>query len=50
MNSLVKNLWGFVKERQKYLLIPIIVTLLVVGGLIIFVQSSAIAPVIYTLF
>ncbi|MBE9056842.1 MULTISPECIES: DUF5989 family protein [Sphaerospermopsis] len=46
----VKDLWGFVQQRQNYLLVPVIVTLLLVSALIAFAQSSAIAPFIYTLF
>ncbi|MDZ8239473.1 MAG: DUF5989 family protein [Nostoc sp. ChiQUE01a] len=45
-----QDLWGFIKQRQNYLLVPIIVTLLLVSALIAFAQSSAIAPFIYTLF
>ncbi len=48
--DLIKDLWGFIKERQKYLLIPLIVTLLLVGTLIVFVQTSVFAPFLYTLF
>lgn len=46
----LKDLWGFLKERQKYWLIPLIVTLVLLGALIVFTQASAIAPFIYTLF
>ncbi|MCV3217368.1 DUF5989 family protein [Plectonema radiosum NIES-515] len=46
----LKDLGGFVKERQNYLLIPLIITLVSLGALIVFAQSSAIAPFIYTLF
>jgi hypothetical protein len=44
------DLWGFLKHRKKYWLLPIIVTLLLFGSLIIFASGSAIAPFIYTLF
>jgi|TARA_B110000263_G_scaffold98221_1_gene85799 hypothetical protein len=40
----------FVKERKKYWLLPILITLVLFGGLIILSQGSAIAPFIYTLF
>jgi len=44
------DLIGFLKERQKYWLLPIILTLLLLGGLIVFTSGSAIAPFIYTIF
>jgi hypothetical protein len=40
----------FVKERKKYWLLPILIILVLFGGLIILSQGSAIAPFIYTLF
>ncbi len=45
-----KELWGFMKERKKFWLLPIIVTLLLFGALIVLTSGSAIAPFIYTLF
>ncbi len=50
MLDLLKDLWGFMKERKKFWLIPIIFVLLLLGVLVVFVQGSAIAPFIYTLF
>lgn len=41
---------GFMKERKKFWLIPIILTLLLFGILIIATSGTAIAPFIYTLF
>jgi len=38
------------KERKKFWLAPIIVVLLLLGGLVVLSQGSAIAPFIYTLF
>ena len=46
----LRDLWGFLKERKKYWLLPIILTLLLFGGLIILTSGSAIAPFIYTIF
>jgi hypothetical protein len=46
----LKDLWGFMKERKKFWLLPIILSLLLFGGLIVFTSGSAIAPFIYTLF
>ncbi len=50
MLDLVKDLWGFMKERKKFWLAPIIFVMLILGGLIVLTQGSAIAPFIYTLF
>lgn len=44
------DLWGFMKERKKWWLFPIIVVLLFIGALIVMSSGSAVAPFIYTLF
>jgi hypothetical protein len=46
----LKDLWGFLRERKKFWLLPIIITLLLFGALIILSSGSAVAPFIYTLF
>jgi hypothetical protein len=46
----LKDVWGFLKVRKKFWLLPAIVTLLLVGALVFFAGGSAIAPFIYTLF
>ena len=46
----IKDIWGFLKVRKKYWLLPIIITLLLFGVLIVLTSGSAIAPFIYTLF
>ncbi len=46
----LKDLWGFMKARKKFWLLPIILTLLLFGVLIVLTSGSAIAPFIYTLF
>jgi hypothetical protein len=48
--ELFKDLWLFLKERKKFWLVPIIVILLLLGVLIVFGGSSAVAPFIYTIF
>jgi hypothetical protein len=48
--SIFKELWGFMKVRKKFWLAPIIIVLLLLGLLIIFTESSAVAPFIYALF
>jgi hypothetical protein len=46
----VIELWRFMRVRKKFWLLPILVMMLVFGGLIILVKGSAVAPFIYTLF
>ncbi|MFH0732496.1 MAG: DUF5989 family protein [Candidatus Omnitrophota bacterium] len=48
--SILKELWDFLKVRKRWWLAPIVVMLLLLGLLIIFTESSAVAPFIYTLF
>lgn len=48
--SIIKEFWGFLKVRKRWWLIPIIIFLLLLGALIIFTESTAVAPFIYTLF
>lgn len=50
MLDLIKDLWGFMKARKKFWLAPIIILMLLLGGLIVLTQGSAVAPFIYTLF
>jgi len=50
MIDFLQDLWGFMKERKKFWLAPIIIIMVVLGGLIIAAQGSAVAPFIYTLF
>ena len=46
----VLELWAFMKERKKFWLLPIVLILVLFGGLIVLTQGSAVAPFIYTLF
>jgi hypothetical protein len=48
--SILIELWQFMRARKKYWLAPVIVAVLIFGGLIVLAQGSAIAPFIYTLF
>lgn len=50
MWDIVKDLWAFMKERRKFWLAPIIIVLVMLGALVVFVQGTAVAPFIYTLF
>ncbi|MCG8330521.1 MAG: DUF5989 family protein [Chitinophagales bacterium] len=49
MESL-KDLWHFMLERKKYWLMPVVIVLVLIGVLLVFGGSSAVAPFIYTLF
>ena len=48
--GIIKEFWGFLMERKKWWLLPIIIILALLGLLIIFTEGSAVAPFIYTLF
>ncbi len=42
--------WRFLQVRKKFWLLPMLIMLVLFGGLIVLAQGSAIAPFIYTLF
>jgi len=42
--------WRYMKARKKFWLVPVLVVLVVFGGLIVLAKGSAIAPFIYTIF
>jgi hypothetical protein len=48
--SFLKEFCEFLKVRKKYWLLPIVIVLVLFGGLIILSQGSAVAPFIYTIF
>ena len=48
--GLMSELWGFMKERKKFWLLPILIVLFAIGALLVFAQGSALAPFIYTIF
>tara|TARA_B100000787_G_scaffold168090_1_gene156171 strand:- start:1381 stop:1530 length:150 start_codon:yes stop_codon:yes gene_type:complete len=48
--SFLKEFWEFLNVRKKYWLVPILIVLVLFGGLIVLSQGSAIAPFIYTIF
>jgi hypothetical protein len=50
MASLFREFWAFLRVRKKWWLLPIIVVMVLVGGLLVFAQGSALAPFIYTIF
>lgn len=46
----LKDLWGFLRERKKFWLLPAIIVLVLVGTIVVIGGSTAIAPFIYTVF
>ena len=48
--SFLNEFWEFLCERKKCWLLPIVIVLLLMGGLIVLTQGSAVAPFVYTLF
>lgn len=50
MLELIKDLWGFMRERKKFWLAPILVVVVLLGAVVVFAHGSAIAPFIYTVF
>jgi hypothetical protein len=48
--SLVGEFWLFLRQNKKFWLLPMIIVFLLMGALIVFAQTSALAPFIYTLF
>ena len=50
MARVLAELLQFLRQEKKYWLVPIAVVFVVFGLLIVFAQSSAVAPFIYTLF
>ena len=48
--SFLAEFWQFFRIRKKYWLLPILIVMVVFGGLLVLSHGSAIAPFIYTLF
>jgi hypothetical protein len=46
----LKEIWAFLRVRKKLWLAPIIIVMLILGGLLIIAQGSVFAPFIYTIF
>lgn len=47
---LLRELWAFMRVRKKFWLAPVLILLIVFGGLLILAKGSAVAPFIYTIF
>ncbi len=48
--SFVAELWEFLRARKKFWLMPLVLLMLIFGGLVVLTKGSAVAPFIYTLF
>lgn len=48
--SFLAELWTFMRVRKKYWLLPVMIMMILFGGLLVLTQGSAIAPFIYTVF
>ena len=48
--SFLKEFFDFLRSRKKFWMIPILFMMVVLGGLLVLSQGSAVAPFIYTLF
>lgn len=48
--NFISELWGFLKHRKKFWLLPLILILVIIGAALVFGGGSAVAPFIYTLF
>ena len=48
--SFLFELWAYMAARKKFWLMPLVLLLLVFGGLLVVAKGSAIAPFIYTMF
>jgi hypothetical protein len=50
MGEFFRDLWQFMRVRKKVWLLPIVLVLVLLGGLVVVSQQSALASLIYTLF
>ena len=48
--SFIKEFWEFIIIRKKYWLLPVLIALVLFGGLIVLTQGSSLAPLIYVIF
>ena len=48
--SFIAELWRFMRVRKKFWLLPILIMMVIFGGLIVLTKGSAVAPFIYTVF
>jgi hypothetical protein len=50
MLGFLREFWDFLRVRKKFWLLPVFLVMALFGGLMLFTQSSAVAPFIYTIF
>ena len=50
VGSFLREFWAFLRIRKKYWLLPVLIVMVLFGGLIVLTKGSAVAPFIYTLF
>ena len=50
MMEFLVDLWRFMRVRKKFWLMPILIMMVVFGGLAVLTKGSVVAPFIYTLF
>ena len=48
--SMTKEVWLLLRQHRKFWLVPIVIVLLLIGVLLVFAQTSILAPFIYTIF
>ena len=48
--SFISELWKFLRVRKKFWMLPILLMMVLLGGLLVLTQGSAVAPFIYTIF
>jgi hypothetical protein len=46
----MSELWAFMRARKKLWLLPLIMLMVLIGGLLVFAKGSVLAPFIYTIF
>jgi Family of unknown function (DUF5989) len=47
---IISDYFAFLRHQKKWWLLPIVILLVLFGGLIVLAQGSALAPFIYALF
>jgi hypothetical protein len=50
MTTLARELFAYMGARKKWWLLPIVLVVIIFGGILILAQGSAVAPFIYTIF